>query len=171
MQLFLSLCLSASILFPFGDQPQPGDPFIIVNKQSNELAFINEDEIKKVRTVATGRSMELTPEGTFMIIVKAENPYYRKKNIAGGTKENPLGTRWIGFDAKNTDGRIYGLHGTNRPDSIGQYTTAGCVRLQNNEIEDLFNEVPIGTRILITSSSDSMEHIGVKAGALSQKNN
>ena len=46
IQLFLSLCLTASILFPIGDQPHPGDPFIIVNKASNELAFINENEIR-----------------------------------------------------------------------------------------------------------------------------
>lgn len=168
VQLFLTLCVAASILFPFGDQPHPGDPFIIVNKSSNQLAFIKEDEVKKIRSVATGSSKELTPEGMFTIIVKAENPYYRKKNIEGGTKDNPLGTRWIGFDAKDTDGRTYGLHGTNRPDSIGQYITAGCVRLHNEEIEALFNEVPIGTRILITSSSDSIEEIAVKAGALSQ---
>ncbi|WP_347549694.1 L,D-transpeptidase [Pseudalkalibacillus hwajinpoensis] len=168
VQLFFSMFLAASVLFPFGDKPIPGDPFIIVNKESNELAYLNENEIVKVIPVATGRSSELTPEGTFMVIVKAENPYYRKKNIPGGREDNPLGTRWIGFDAQNTDGRIYGLHGTNRPSSIGEHTTAGCVRLQNNEVEKLFDEVPYGTKILITSSAESFLELGRKAGALTK---
>ena len=167
-QLMLAMFLAASVLFPLGEHPHPGDPFIIVNKKSNELAFINEDAIKRVRTVATGRSMELTPEGTFTIIVKAEKPYYRKKNIEGGSEDNPLGTRWIGFDAENTDGRTYGLHGTNQPNSIGKYTTSGCIRLLNGQIEALFDDVPIGTKILIISSTESFEDLAKKSGAISK---
>ncbi len=167
-QIMLTMYLAASVLFPFGEHPHPGDPFIIVNKKSNELAFINEDEIKQVRTVATGRSMELTPEGTFTIIVKAEKPYYRKNNVEGGSKENPLGSRWIGFDAQNTDGRTYGLHGTNQPTSIGKYITSGCIRLHNSEIEALFDEVPVGTKILVISSTETFEDLAKKSGAISK---
>lgn len=167
-QYFFSLLLSMSVLFPL-DQPIVGDPFVIVNKKTNEIAVIQHNEIQKVLPVATGKSNDLTPEGMFTVVVKAVDPYYRKKNIPGGTKENPLGTRWIGFDAEGTDGRIYGLHGTNRPSSIGQYVTAGCVRLQNEEIEKLFNEIPVGTKILITTSSDSFEKLGIEAGALTKQ--
>ncbi|MBF0709185.1 L,D-transpeptidase [Alkalihalobacillus hwajinpoensis] len=164
----LSIYLSVSILFPFGSQPTPGDPFLIVNKMTNELAFINENEVQRVLPVATGRSTEDTPEGLFTIIIKAEDPYYRKKNIKGGAKDNPLGTRWIGFDAKGTNGRIYGVHGTNRPDSIGKYITAGCIRLLNKEVESLFEVVPIGTKIMITTSENDFYKLGVEAGALSK---
>ncbi|WP_226657077.1 L,D-transpeptidase [Pseudalkalibacillus hwajinpoensis] len=168
LSIILSLCLSASILFPFGTHPNPGDPFLIVNKKTNELAFVDENEVQRVLPVATGKSVDQTPEGLFTIIVKAENPYYRKKNIKGGVKENPLGTRWIGFDAKGTNGRIYGVHGTNRPDSIGKYTTAGCIRLLNEEVELLFNEIPVGTKILITASDRSFDELARKAGAIAK---
>ncbi len=149
----------ASPIWPIGENPLLGDPFIIVNKQSNELAFIDDGEIKEIFPVATGKTIDLTPEGEFTIIVKAIDPYYRKKDIKGGAPENPLGTRWIGFDALETDGRTYGVHGTNMPSSIGNYVTAGCIRLKNEDVERLFEKIPIGTKIFIVNSSESIEEI------------
>ena len=170
MKLLLTLMLAVTVspLWPLGQNPLVGDPYIIVNKQTNELAFINNGMIEGVFPVATGISEELTPEGEFSIVVKAVNPYYRKKNIPGGSPNNPLGSRWIGFDAKETDGRIYGVHGTNNPLSIGRYITQGCVRMQNKEVEALFNKVPIGTKILIVKTSKSFEEIGKEQGAITK---
>jgi lipoprotein-anchoring transpeptidase ErfK/SrfK len=166
-KLFLSLSmLFTSPLWPIGDNPQVGDPYIIVNKKTNQLAYINDGNIQNIYPVATGKSRELTPEGEFTIIVEAKNPYYRKKDISGGAKENPLGTRWIGFDAKGTDGRTYGLHGNSNPDSIGRYITAGCVRMYEKDVQALFNVVPIGTKILIVSTHQSFKQLGIAHGAL-----
>src|ERR1700730_18707704 len=83
-----------SPLWPLGQNPFPGDPFVIVNKRTNELAFIDENRIQTIVSVGTGKSKELTPEGFFTITVKAENPYFRKKNIDGRNPDNPLGARW-----------------------------------------------------------------------------
>jgi lipoprotein-anchoring transpeptidase ErfK/SrfK len=141
-------------------------PFIIINKQTNELAFIDDGKIQTVYSVATGLTTELTPEGLFTVTVKAKNPYYRKKNIPGGAPNNPLGSRWIGFDAHGTDGRIYGIHGTNVPQSIGKYMTNGCVRLQNDHVEALFEKVPLGTNVLIVRSEQSFEEIDKQYGAI-----
>src|SRR3982751_4576591 len=115
IQLILTLILTFSLssIWPLGVNPLPSDPLLIVNKTRNEVAFINENEVRIITNAGTGRTEDLTPEGLFTITVKAENPYYRKKNIEGGSAQNPLGTRWMGFDAKGTDGRIYGLQGTN----------------------------------------------------------
>lgn len=162
--LFLTLMISP--LWPIGPNPILGDPFIIVNKQTNELTFIDNGEIQDVVSVATGKTDSHTPEGIFTIIIKAENPYYRKKDIPGGQANNPLGTRWIGFDAKETDGRIYGLHGTNDPASIGHYVSNGCIRLQNHQVEALFEKIPIGTKILIVSTDESPEKLAKEYGAL-----
>ncbi|HHY73127.1 MAG TPA: L,D-transpeptidase [Bacillus bacterium] len=159
-----------SPLWPIGQNPIVGDPFLIVNKKTNQLAYINEGKLQKIYTVATGQEDDLTPLGKFTITVKAINPYYRKKDIPGGAKENPLGTRWIGFDAENTDGRIYGVHGNNNPDSIGKYITQGCVRMYNEEVEEIFSEVPIGTQIVIVSSDQSFVRLGQKYGAIQQDN-
>lgn len=160
--------LLLSPLWPIGENPIVGDPFIIVNKKTNELAYINEGQIQKIYKVATGKEDDLTPVGKFTITVKAVNPYYRKKDIPGGLKENPLGTRWIGFDAENTDGRIYGVHGNNNVNSIGRYITQGCVRMYNEEIEELYTHIPIGTQIAIVSSDLSFKKLGQEYGAIPQ---
>ncbi|QFT89699.1 Putative L,D-transpeptidase YkuD [Bacillus sp. THAF10] len=162
----LIFALVTSPLWPLGPNPLPGDPYIIVNKQTNQLAYFQGEELKEVHLVATGKSEDLTPEGEFNIIVKAINPYYRKKDIAGGDKKNPLGTRWIGFDAENTDGRTYGVHGTNRPDTIGGYVTQGCIRLENKHVEELFNKVPVGTKIWVVKSWKSFEELGKEKGVM-----
>jgi lipoprotein-anchoring transpeptidase ErfK/SrfK len=160
----LSFILSP--IWPLGPNPLPGDPFVIVNKKTNELAFIHENRVQTVISVATGKTEDLTPEGLFTITVKAKDPYYRKKDIPGGDPNNPLGTRWIGFDAEDTDGRIYGFHGTNQPESIGKNVSQGCIRLQNEAIESLYDYIPLGTKIYITASNKSYEEIAKEQGAL-----
>ena len=144
----------------------PGDPFIIVNKTTNELAFIHDNQVETIVDAATGVTDDLTPEGLFTITVKAVEPYYRKKDIPGGPPENPLGSRWIGFDAKETDGRIYGVHGTNNPSSIGKRVSQGCIRLQNEVIESLYPEIPIGAKILVISTTKSFEDLAKEYGAM-----
>ncbi|RXI99549.1 L,D-transpeptidase [Anaerobacillus alkaliphilus] len=165
-KLLLMYLLIVSPIWPLGENPLIGDPFIIVNKSSNEMAFIVDGKVDHVYKVATGRTEMLTPEGEFTIVVKAENPYYRRKNIEGGSKENPLGTRWIGFDAEETDGRIYGIHGNNDPHSIGQYITGGCVRMFNEEVEELFTRVPYGTKVFITSTDKDFHTLAREKGAI-----
>ncbi|WP_066047247.1 L,D-transpeptidase [Robertmurraya korlensis] len=166
--LALVLAFTSNPIWPLGDNPLPGDPFIIVNKATNEVALINENRVQTVVSAATGKTDELTPEGLFTVTVKAKNPYYRKSNINGGNPENPLGTRWIGFDANRTDGRIYGLHGTNNPSSIGKYVSQGCVRLQNEAIESLYDFIPLGTKVLITTTNENYVEIAKDYGAITK---
>ena len=101
MKVFLSLLFSLTLLSNTIETEvvKHGAPFLIVNKAVNQLAFINHSEIQEIFSAGTGKSKELTPEGLFTVKVKAINPYYRKKNIPGGDPRNPLGTRWIGFNA------------------------------------------------------------------------
>ncbi|KQU20633.1 MULTISPECIES: L,D-transpeptidase [Peribacillus] len=168
MKWILSLLLILSML-PLQVQAQPvktGDPFIIINKANNKLAFIDDNAVQEILPVGTGKSQELTPEGLFTVKVKAVNPYYRKKNIPGGDPRNPLGSRWIGFDARNTDGRIYGIHGTNQPASVGKYISNGCVRMHKSDVERLYEKVPIGSKVLITISNEDFKTLAKKYGAI-----
>ncbi|MGG5251958.1 L,D-transpeptidase [Neobacillus sp. SM06] len=162
--IFIAFFISP--LWPLGQNPLPGDPFVIVNKRTNELAFIDDNRVQTVVSVGSGKTRELTPEGLFTITVKAKDPYYRKKNIAGGDPANPLGARWIGFDANGTDGRIYGVHGTNQPASIGQYVSQGCIRTQNDIIKSLYPIIPLGTKILVISTNKSFEKLAKENGAI-----
>ncbi|MBS4199599.1 L,D-transpeptidase [Bacillus sp. FJAT-49732] len=167
MQLFLTLLLIVgSPFWPFDREVLPGDTLVIINKSTNELAWINDGKVQLVTKVATGKTNEMTPEGLFTVKVKAKNPYYRKANIPGGEPQNPLGTRWIGFDAFGTDGRIYGLHGTNNPFSIGKYISEGCIRLPKNQLEVLYDYIPVGTKILIVNSGQSFKSLAYEIGVM-----
>jgi lipoprotein-anchoring transpeptidase ErfK/SrfK len=168
IKIFSSILMAFSLspIWPLGPNPLPGDPFVIVNKSNNELAFISENRVQTVVNVGTGKTEEMTPEGLFTVTVKAKNPYYRRSDIPGGDPKNPLGSRWLGFDARETDGRIYGIHGTNQPASVGKYVSQGCIRTQNEVITSLFPLIPLGTKILVTSSNKSFEALAKESGAI-----
>lgn len=100
--------------------------------------------VKKYR-VSTGEKGN-TPVGEFKIANKVINPtwYYEKEIIPPGDPKNGLGTRWLGFDLKG-----YGIHGTIEPEKIGKPASLGCVRMRNEDVEELFDLIPIGTPITI----------------------
>jgi lipoprotein-anchoring transpeptidase ErfK/SrfK len=68
---------------------------------------------------------------------------YLPRMMAGGPG-NPLGARALYLG--NT---LYRIHGTNQPSTIGQYVSSGCIRLLNDDIEDLFSRVQVGTRVVV----------------------
>ncbi len=91
-----------------------------------------------------------TPSGTFVVEVKLTEPaWYRDgRTIPFGDPENILGTRWMGFE--NSPGAMgYGIHGTAHPETIGSNESMGCVRMRNEEVEELFDLVPRGTTVTI----------------------
>lgn len=57
--------------------------------------------------------------------------------------EGVLGTRRLNL------GDGYGIHGTNKPETVGQAVSHGCVRMRNEDIERLFEMVPVGTPVYI----------------------
>jgi lipoprotein-anchoring transpeptidase ErfK/SrfK len=65
--------------------------------------------------------------------------------IPGGAPNNPMGARAIGIGPELE----YGIHGTNRPESIGSAASAGCFRMLNEDIIDLYDKVDIGTPIVV----------------------
>lgn len=144
-----------SPIWPLGPNPIPGDPFIVINKKTNQLVFFVENQEKYQFSIATGKNNEDTPEGLFTIITKFKDPEYSRKRIPGKDSRNPLGSRWMGMDAHETNGRIYGIHGTNREESIGKNVSAGCIRMKNKEVESLFESVPLGTKVYIYNNSES----------------
>jgi hypothetical protein len=139
---------------------------IIVNKKSNKLGFFSGGKLEKVFPVATGKTKDLTPEGTFRIVLKAKNRPYYKEHIPGGDPANPLGDRWLGLEVNGTYGTTYAIHGNNNESSIGKYVSAGCIRMHNDDIHWLYPRVANKTTVVITSSSQSMETIASKAGYL-----
>ena len=119
---------------------------IIINKKTNQLGFYQNGTLVKVFPVATGRQRSFTPEGQFKVINKIVNPPYYKKRIPGGSPYNPLGPRWLGLSAA---GGPYGIHGNSNANSIGTYASAGCIRLHNQDILWLYEQVEVGTPVII----------------------
>jgi lipoprotein-anchoring transpeptidase ErfK/SrfK len=91
-----------------------------------------------------------TPEGRFTVETKKKNPdWYRGgRVIPYGSPENQLGTRWLGFK-RTPQAAGYGIHGTDRPDSIGKAVSEGCIRMRNEDVEELFEWVSEGTEVVI----------------------
>jgi lipoprotein-anchoring transpeptidase ErfK/SrfK len=72
----------------------------------------------------------------------ARQPYLPRW-MAGGPG-NPLGARAMYLGAT-----VYRIHGTNQPQTIGHAVSSGCFRLVNNDVIDLYNRVPVGTKVVI----------------------
>jgi lipoprotein-anchoring transpeptidase ErfK/SrfK len=65
--------------------------------------------------------------------------------IPGGSPSNPMGVA-----AMTLSGGEYAIHGTNRPGSIGNFASYGCIRMHNKDILDLFKRVSVGTPVVVT---------------------
>ena len=72
----------------------------------------------------------------------ARQPYL-PRFMAGGPG-NPLGAR-----AMYLGTTVYRIHGTNRPDTIGTAVSSGCFRLVNADVADLYERVPVGTKVIV----------------------
>jgi lipoprotein-anchoring transpeptidase ErfK/SrfK len=72
-----------------------------------------------------------------------ERQPYLPRFMAGGPG-NPMGARALYIGTT-----IYRIHGTNAPETIGQAVSSGCFRLVNEDIEDLYARVPVGTKVIV----------------------
>ena len=118
---------------------------IFVDKSQNILILKDSNEVVKVYKVSTGENNS-TPVGQFKIINKLKDPVWFNKGIVvpPESPQNVLGSRWLGFDLPG-----YGIHGTIEPESIGRQVTAGCVRMRNQDVEELYILVPAGAQVVI----------------------
>ena len=65
-----------------------------------------------------------------------------------GGPENPLGARAL-YLYKGGKDTLYRIHGTNQPSTIGQAVSSGCIRMLNSDVEDLYNRIRIGARVVV----------------------
>ena len=147
---------------PNPDRVQVGDRLRILDKQvfeisvsksRNDLLVTLNGKFFKRYKVGTGKFAK-TPVGTFEITDKITEPPWWKpdgKVVPFGDKENILGTRWMAIAATGDTppARGYGIHGTWDETSLGQQSSAGCIRMANRDVEELFVYVPVGTKVVI----------------------
>ena len=120
---------------------------IFVDKSQNILMLKEGDDVVKVYRVSTG-SENSTPVGQYKITSKLVDPVWFNKGVVlpPESPQNVLGTRWLGFDLPG-----YGIHGTIEPETIGQQVTAGCVRMRNQDVEELYSIIPLGVDVVIVN--------------------
>lgn len=118
---------------------------ILIDKSQNILMLKGGDEVLKTYTVSTGANNS-TPSGTYKIVNKLIDPTWYKAGaiVPPGSPENILGSRWIGIDLPG-----YGIHGTTDETSLGKYITKGCIRMRNQDIEELYSITPLKTEVII----------------------
>jgi len=118
---------------------------VLVDKSKKTLTLKSDDEVIKIYPIATGTN-DSTPTGVFRGVNKIVNPpwYTPEGIIPPESPKNILGTRWYGLSEKG-----YGIHGTTEPESIGTSSTQGCVRMLNEDIEELYSILPVGTEVEI----------------------
>jgi len=107
---------------------------IKVDLWTKELHVIEDEKVIRRYKISPGTEDSPTPIGTFMITKKS-------KSWGGG-----FGTRWLGLDVPWGD---YGIHGTNKPWLIGKNVSSGCIRMRNEDVQELFEIVTEGTVVHI----------------------
>jgi lipoprotein-anchoring transpeptidase ErfK/SrfK len=127
--------------------------FLTVDRGAFELRLWQNLELAKTYTIAVGQAGLETPAGQYSIDDKQVNPSWHVPDsdwagdLAGTVvppgPENPLKARWMGFYAGA------GIHGTEDLASLGTAASHGCVRMSIPEVEELYDQVPLGTPIYV----------------------
>ena len=123
----------------------------LVIKLSERRVYLyqGEQEINSY-PVAIGKAGWETPTGNFQVIQMLRNPAWEHPwtgKIVPPGPDNPLGDRWIGFW---TDGKNFiGFHGTPAEELVGQAVSHGCIRMKNNDVRALFEQVAVGTTVTV----------------------
>lgn len=130
---------------------EPGGYWIVIDTAHLNLTLYRDGKVQGRWPIAVGKFTTMTPVGEWRIVDK-------------GYAEGVFGTRWMGIDIPFGS---YGIHGTNRPWSIGTYASAGCIRMFNHDVEHLYDLVPEGTPVTITGVLPPLEwNIALPAGTV-----
>jgi lipoprotein-anchoring transpeptidase ErfK/SrfK len=119
---------------------------VSVSKTTNELRLTDNGKFFKRYRVGTGEYNK-TPVGEFKVTTRITNPPWWRadgKTVPYGDPENILGTHWLGLNVTG-----YGIHGTWDTNSIGKQATAGCIRLLNGDIAELYTVLAVGSTVVI----------------------
>jgi hypothetical protein len=107
---------------------------IHINLWNNTFYWIKNEKVVEKYPISCGNDRTPTPIGLFKIVKKA-------KGWGGG-----FGTRWLGL---NVPWGTFGIHGTNKPHLIGKQVSSGCIRMRNEDIEQLYPKIALGTPVHI----------------------
>jgi len=127
---------------------------ILINLPQRKLFLVNNGRVDLNYPLGPGKAAFATPIGTFSVVQMRENPTWYvprsiqeewaragkvvKKTVPPGP-QNPLGGYWIGLSFPS-----YGIHSTNKPLSIYDFQSRGCIRMHPEDTGALFRQVKVG---------------------------
>ncbi len=115
-----------------------GQISIVIHADKKILTVYSDHQVFVEFPVAVGKYKTPTPIGEWRVV-------HKSTNWGGG-----FGSRWLGL---NVPWGIYGIHGTNKPYSIGSNASHGCIRMHNKNVEKLYPIIPMGTPVSIISDT------------------
>jgi len=120
---------------------------LVISIPDRKIALLEDGRVVRVYGIAVGKKSTPSPNGNFHIASRVVKPtWYQPGKVVGPGPANPLGTRWMGLGYKG-----YGIHGTNRPISIGKAASHGCIRMRNQDVEELFELVQVGDEVVLAT--------------------
>jgi len=130
--------------------PPTGEICVVIDTFRRILTVFNDQKPYAQFPVAIGKSSTPSPIGQWNII---------NKGVNWGTG---FGTRWLGL---NVPWGVYGIHGTNKPWSIGSMASHGCFRMFNKDVETIYPWIKNGTPVIVMGNP-----FGYMSGGLQRLN-
>ncbi len=133
---------------PWGDRAY--DTRLTVDLSDRIVYVYRNEKLTASYRIAIGKPHWETPSGTFRIRQMVKNPTWKHPltdEVFPPGEANPLGDRWVGF-ASDEQMKL-GFHGTQDERLIGQAVSHGCLRMKNQEVRSLFEQVSIGTEVTV----------------------
>jgi lipoprotein-anchoring transpeptidase ErfK/SrfK len=152
-----------------------GDYLVVVDLDENRLHFMQGREVLWSAPVGTGMDLKLeagnrkweftTAPGEYQVQLKEENPvwlapdwYFIENKLPVPPQEDPRRRMPGGLGVAAVHiGRGLAIHGTDKPDLLGQRVSHGCIRLANEYAQRLYHNVQVGTKVLIISREERGE--------------
>ena len=126
---------------------------VVANKAEKTLYAYNGDKLVATYPTTIGSDATPSPQGTFKIINKVKMPWYKATVGDGADKKvymlppgpnNPVGVVWMGLSKPS-----YGLHGSPKPEGISRQASAGCVRLTNWDVLEVYANIENGATVVL----------------------
>ncbi len=146
--------IEGTLIYPGARLLVPAEAFVLeVDKSARTMDLVLNGKHLKRYSVGLGRFGK-TPIGTFHTKVHQSHPDWSPPSggiVPYGDPLNVLGTRWISIlDESRPDIKGFGIHGTADRGSIGGETSNGCIRMLNEDVEEVFLLIPRGTQVVIS---------------------
>lgn len=127
-----------------------GDVKLVVDLSDRRVFVYHQQKQIASYPIAIGKDGWETPKGDFQVEHKRLNPEWTHPltgEVMPPGPKNPLGSRWIGFWSDETS--EIGFHGTNEEELIGMAVSHGCLRMRNQDVEALYEQVEPGTPVVV----------------------